>query len=98
MTFEGDKLSVTRVNIEDAVQIDGGKTWFFAVPLSSFRMAEKISPAFHYFRDGQELTTGKGEAYTVQDYIQWGLAPDKNNISDSSRQPLCGVDPGYQGG
>ena len=70
VTFEGNKISETQLALADARTVKG--MYEFIVNISSIQMADKFTPAFHYFVDGEERTI-TGAPYSAEDYIIWGL-------------------------
>ena len=76
VTFEGNGIDgeVRHAMPETTAVINGTDTgkYVFQVNLSSVQMADMITLIFHYTAAGEEKTV-TGEAYSVEEYIKWGL-------------------------
>ena len=86
MTYETGKIGSAEQSIEDAVFDDETGLWSFTCYLGAYRMADKITPTFHWLENGEEQTAS-GEPYSVEDYARY--VTDNPGNYESSVVTFC---------
>ena len=81
MTYETGKVGSAEQTIDNATYDNDTGLWSFTCYLGSYRMADKITPTFHWFENGEEQTAS-GAPYAATDYIAFveanpGIYEDK---------------------
>ena len=89
VTFEGNNISPDfQVTPEPSTKPGTGNTYYMAqLNLSTIQIADSFVPVIHYTVDDVE-TAFEGAAYSVMDYINWGVADNNTSTSDSDKNIL----------
>ena len=88
VTFEHNDVPLTvRVTPETSTKPGSGTYYMAQLDLSTIQIADSFVPVIHYTINGNEETVS-GTAYSVMDYINWGVAENNITTSDSEKNIL----------
>ena len=89
VTFEHDGTPLAIQATPERSSKPGSGTYYMVqLNLSTIQIADSFVPVIHYTINGDEEETVSGTAYSVMDYINWGVAENNITTSDSEKNIL----------